>query len=885
MTSLADFLGAVNGAGLRLASVGGRLRLVGPPGALTPEIKAGAVEHRAAILSLLARGNGAAAPPEPIPASEGLEAAQPVEDAAVTIGGRDYPYRRRWWGDSLLPPDGYLAFDTETEVVNLRRAIPRLALASASAGDRDSCLVHPDDIGGFVLAHRDLHLICHNAAFDFWAVEDHLRRRGEEEARRAWWEIAETNRLHDSMLLDMLVRLARDDSFPESRNLAVVAKHYAGLDVDKADPYRLRYGEIIGRDWGAVEDGFFSYAIKDAVVTRPTYLAIRRQALALADEFDRHGSDVLPDARERFGLLTESVQVKKAIALAQVTRNGMCLDRPLLEGAEGDLRRRLADAVACVRELCPGLYKTDKNGALVHTRAGAPSRSNKVLVEQLETLAEQIKQETGVVLSVPLTAKTRKPSTSNRYWEEYAELHPFLGSWVEAEELAKQLQFFTHLRDDRVHPSYTTLVRSGRTSCREPNVQQIPRDGPLRRAFVASPGHFLPAVDYSFIELRTLAATALHRYGQSDLADVIKAGVDPHAHTAALMLGEAPDEFLTWKTDERRQDEYARARQAAKAVNFGVPGGLGVASLVGYARRTYGVPLTFDEARERRERLTKRVYKELDLYLAEDGAATVARNLRAPLQEARDVLGDLRLSCIRKVLTGEPKRLDGQPYKASFVDRVWTALAELNRNPELKDDLENQRPSPALAARVCQAGVATLTGRIRGRVRYSQARNTPFQGLAADGAALALFALVKEGFRVVGFIHDEVLVELPDEGGFVAEAQVRRVEEILCREMAGVLVGDIPVACEAALARRWEKKAKRVARDGKVFPWQAGTAEPLAEVSADLGRPPTQDLRLAGRPGRGQAQSAAQDPVAVLRVQVLEHHGRAAGDRDPEQGG
>jgi DNA polymerase I-like protein with 3'-5' exonuclease and polymerase domains len=123
-----------------------------------------------------------------------------------------------------------------------------------------------------------------------------------------------------------------------------------------------------------------------------------------------------------------------------------------------------------------------------------------------------------------------------------------------------------------------------------------------------------------------------------------------------------------------------------------------------------------------------------------------------------------------------------------------------------------------LAACVCHAGVATLTGRLRGRVRYSQARNTPFQGLAADGAALALFALVKEGFRVVGFVHDEILVELPDEGGFVTEEKVRRVEEIMCRCMAEVLVGGIPVGCETTLSQRWNKKAKLTRREGKVYP-------------------------------------------------------------------
>jgi hypothetical protein len=157
------------------------------------------------------------------------------------------------------------------------------------------------------------------------------------------------------------------------------------------------------------------------------------------------------------------------------------------------------------------------------------------------------------------------------------------------------------------------------------------------------------------------------------------------------------------------------------------------------------------------------------------------------------------------------------------VSRVWASLAGLNKNPELKDALEKRQPSEALAAQVCHAGVATLTGRLRGRVRYSQARNTPFQGLAADGAALALFELVREGFRVVGFVHDEVLVELPDEGGSVAEATVRHVEEVLCRAMAGVLVGNIPVGCEAALARRWSKKAKLVAREDRVYPWEPKT--------------------------------------------------------------
>ncbi|HKB35690.1 MAG TPA: DNA methyltransferase, partial [Gemmataceae bacterium] len=370
-------------------------------------------------------------------------------------------------------------------------------------------------------------------------------------------------------------------------------------------------------------------------------------------------------------------------------------------------------------------------------------------------------------------------------------------------------------------------------SCSTPNLQQVPRDGASRQAVRASPGYLLLAADYTLVELRALAAHCLHRYGWSTMAVVIKAGTDPHAHTAAMMLSVPAEEFATWKNNEtvadtkhvdgkvvevKLKDRYDRARQMAKPVNFGVPGGLGVASLVAYAHSTYKVDFTFDEAKERRDLLIKKIYPELEHYLSEDTIAIVARNLQAPLWEVRNELGDTHISCIRKVLAGDPKRADGTPYQGSYVSRIWASLAGLNKNPALKEALEKRQASAELAARVCHAGVATLTGRIRGRVRYSQARNTPFQGLAADGAALALFELVKDGFRVVGFVHDEVLVELPDEGGYVSEAKVRRVEEILCRQMEKVL-GDVPAAVESALSTRWSKKAKLVTRDGKVYPW------------------------------------------------------------------
>jgi hypothetical protein len=127
------------------------------------------------------------------------------------------------------------------------------------------------------------------------------------------------------------------------------------------------------------------------------------------------------------------------------------------------------------------------------------------------------------------------------------------------------------------------------------------------------------------------------------------------------------------------------------------------------------------------------------------------------------------------VVRGRTHKADGKPYSPRYVDRVWRTLLRLCLNPELRQELEARRGSEALASRLFGSGVATLTGRVRAGVGYTQCRNTPFQGLAADGAKLAVWRLVREGYLVSGFVHDEVLVELPAEGGSVALEDVERV--------------------------------------------------------------------------------------------------------------
>jgi DNA polymerase I-like protein with 3'-5' exonuclease and polymerase domains len=97
--------------------------------------------------------------------------------------------------------------------------------------------------------------------------------------------------------------------------------------------------------------------------------------------------------------------------------------------------------------------------------------------------------------------------------------------------------------------------------------------------------------------------------------------------------------------------------------------------------------------------------------------------------------------------------------------------------------------------------VYTLTGRKRGNTTYCAEKNTPFQGLAADGAKLALYNLDKAGFRVVGFVHDEIICEVRTEE---AELLCGKMEEIMVNSMKQV-VPDVKVGVESQISGRYCK--------------------------------------------------------------------------------
>jgi DNA polymerase-1 len=144
-----------------------------------------------------------------------------------------------------------------------------------------------------------------------------------------------------------------------------------------------------------------------------------------------------------------------------------------------------------------------------------------------------------------------------------------------------------HPTTGRIHADWQQLgSRAGRMSCSKPNLQQVPRDRAYRACFRPAEGRALVKADLSQIELRIAAQIA----DDARLIAAYAAGDDVHLLTAAEVLGRSNGTVT--------QED----RQAAKALNFGLLYGAGIATLRSTAKTSYGVELSESEAATFRRR-------------------------------------------------------------------------------------------------------------------------------------------------------------------------------------------------------------------------------------------------------------------------------------------
>ena len=156
-------------------------------------------------------------------------------------------------------------------------------------------------------------------------------------------------------------------------------------------------------------------------------------------------------------------------------------------------------------------------------------------------------------------------STDTSVLEELAFEDPVPRMILDYREMAKlkstYVEALPKLVDDqgRIHTDFVqTGTATGRLSCRDPNLQNIPVRNEagrrIRSAFTAPEGKVLISADYSQIELVVLA----HLSGDKNMSQSFIDGTDVHKATAALIYGVVPDEVTP------------EMRRTAKTINFGV---------------------------------------------------------------------------------------------------------------------------------------------------------------------------------------------------------------------------------------------------------------------------------------------------------------------------
>lgn len=657
----------------------------------------------------------------------------------------------------------YIGLDTETYLIQPGLQAPPLVVMSmvgdpamgASLLLRDEALVTVRNL----LRNPSAHLVLQNAAFDmavFASEQDDLLP--------LIFAAYDAGRIHCTRIREMLLHNAleglndADGGGPRvGFSLADIVKRRFGVDLsaDKTAPdaWRLRYSELDGKPLNEWPEEARRYAGDDAIWALRIWQQQEEQAEYLKDAPGQTRAAFCLHLMQAWGILTEEaavLELEERLSATVSEANEKLLASGLLKGktkknkATGILEIEWSKNSARIKELVEqgfarqGLEvpRTDPSDRFPEGQVKTDEETLRMAgVPDLDVLADSLGD--AKLLSTYVQAlKGRVKKGNTDQYEQRGRYLPGTG-WL-------------------INASWNPLVASGRTSCQKPNLQNPPRKGGVRECFVPRTGNWFLSVDYSFIELCTWAQACLDLVGKSDMAEAIRAGLDPHVDMGVEILrAEGRDvDYKACVVARKGGQSWAKdARQLAKAANFGLPGGLGAATFVAYAKATYGVELTEEKARDLKV-VWRSKWSEADAYFAHVSGL--------------------------------------QQFGAS-----------------------------SFTVTLPQSGF------VRAGCTFTSGCNTFFQGLAARGAKEALWLLTKAcygadpllaGCRIVAFVHDEFILEVPAERER-AHAISERVQKLMLEGMQR-FVPDVPIKAEPTLMARWYKEAEPVwGADGILELW------------------------------------------------------------------
>jgi len=311
----------------------------------------------------------------------------------------------------------------------------------------------------------------------------------------------------------------------------------------------------------------------------------------------------------------------------------------------------------------------------------------------------------------------------------------------------------------------------------------------LRDNITARPGCVFYSNDYTGGELVTHAESCFTLVGFSELGKALIGGMDVHSALGAEMMGIGYDEFVKRL---KAGDKVCKAfRQAAKAGNFGFPGGMGAVKMV-LQQRKQGPD-------------TPCACGPSQLSDGKGGFMPGYRGLRF---------------CV--LVGGRPRC--GETMVTTYKDRPYPPVclacigaAETIRKNWYTKWPENRPYFKVVSDVTEQTGevVQHYSKRIRGGLQFTEAANGWFQALLADIAGRAQCRVSFEqyvdessplfGSRSILFAHDELFGECREEVGHEVSM---RVNEIMIEEFRRGCPNHA-AACKAepTLMYRWYKQA------------------------------------------------------------------------------
>lgn len=747
----------------------------------------------------------------------------------LALGTGQYPFRR-WMPALGRVMTGPFALDTETTLIDEKRPahIPALVLGMAFDG-RQGWFILAEDMPAFLASHPANPLIFHNAAFDLAVIQAIHDRLGLDSDI---YDRAEAGKVADTMILARLLSLGTVGHSARSQcSLDFCARHYLSLTLPKdlqtpgGESVRLTFGRYLGKPLEAFPAQYLQYAAGDPVATWLLFQHLKTRLpnikTAATKAYGYKGDKWLDQQWKKYGPGTHDIQLRASITLDKISRTGVFIDQA-----------RREEKLATLEQIVTEARRTLALAGLPAEGKGAPS----ALRKRIERLAKE-HQQAGEPLPLIYT-ETGQIATSEEQLHELAGLDPVLDVLLKHRQATKLLSTYAKkmLPGKRVHGRFQYLMNTGRTSCNGGkkevggfNLQNLPKEldavenhaTTIRGCFVPAPGNVFVVVDYAQIELAVLGWAWKHQLGfGGSLHEIVSQGRDMHRLIAAEVLGKDP------------ADVTKEERNAAKPVSLGRPGGLGWRTIQKQAKLVYGADLTEEQVRERMlayenlcpeltEHLSERVNAGLEIACAlgltpaaYNAAIGKLRLFPKPEDELPAWwLGRMLLRVLESPapMTSPPPDTGKRPrqYSAAEIEFFWHAAARLptdELDEKLCDALRERKPSKKLRDAVGRLygrePVITATGRLRANASYCACRNGIMQGLAADGAIYALWKLMRAGYTIANFIHDEVICEVPEDENL--PAKIADIERLMIAGMHEVVPG-ANVRVETSVRRSFSK--------------------------------------------------------------------------------